>query len=286
MSELPLVNASHASASYFSALKIPVIAGRAFTEADRLGTLPVAVVNRALATRLLGAGPTGTQALGKRVSLDGSTWLTVVGVVGDVHYEGLASPVVPAIYSAFAQAPEPGENLFVRVAGDPLAVVPAVRRAMVAVDPEIAPSHITALDGVISDSLEDRRFNTVLLGVFAAVAFALAAVGIYGVVAYGVTQRRREMGVRIALGARGADVVRMVVARSLRPVLFGVLVGLTAAVAAARVLQHLLYGTSVHEPAVYVLVVGALVGVAALAAWAPGRRAASADPMEALRGDG
>jgi putative ABC transport system permease protein len=280
------VNASHANPSYFSALRIPVIAGRAFTSADRLGSVAVAVVNRALATRLLGAGANGTEALGRRVSFDGTNWMTVVGVVGDVHYQGLATPVVPAIYTAVAQTPEPGEHLIVRVAGDPMAVVPSIRRVLAGVDPEIAPSRIALLEGVISESLDERRFNAVVLGIFAAVAFVLAAVGIYGVVAYGVTQRRREMGVRIALGARGADVVRMVVGHSLRPVGVGVVAGLVAAVAGARVLEHLLYGTSVHEPVVYVLVAGALVVVAALAAWAPGRRAASADPMEALRAEG
>jgi len=283
--EVPLVNASHANAGYFSALKIAVLAGRGFTTADRMGSLPVAVVNRALATRLLGATSTGKEAVGKRVSLDGDTWLTVVGVVGDVHYGGLATPVVPAIYTAYAQGPEPGENLVIRVVGDPVAIVPSVRRVLAGVDPEIAPSHIAALDVAIADSLADRRFNTLLLGMFAAVAFVLAAVGIYGVVAYGVTQRRREMGVRIALGARGTDVVRMVVGRSLRPVMVGVVVGLATAVAGARVLQHLLYGTSVHEPAVYAAVAIALVTVAALSAWAPGRRAASADPVDALRAD-
>ena len=137
----------------------------------------------------------------------------------------------------------------------------------------------------MTNSLAGERFNSVLLGTFAGIAFVLAAVGIYGVVAYGVTQRQREMGVRIALGAKGADVVVMIVERSLRPVLAGVVLGLLVAGASARVLQRMLYSTSVHELDVYVLVAVGLTGVAAAAAWLPGRRAARADPMAVLRGE-
>ena len=283
--DLPLVNAVHAGANYFGALRVPIVAGRAFTSADRLGAAPVAVVNRSLAMKLLGAGKTGNEALGRRVSLNGTTWRTVVGVVGDVHYEGLATAVMPAVYTPVAQDPEPGQNLIIRTAGDPMAIVPSVRRTLAGVDPEIAPSYIASLDATMAESLTAERFTTLLLGAFAAVAFVLAAVGVYGVVAYGVAQRRREMGVRIALGARGADVVRMVVARSLRPVLVGIAIGLAVAIGSARVLQGMLYGTSVHEPAVYAIVSIGLIAVAALAAWMPGRRAAAADPMVVLRGD-
>ena len=284
--DLPLVNAAHAGANYFAALRIPVLGGRGFTTADGLTSPPVAIVNRMLARKLLGAGPNGTEALGKRVSLNGTTWRTVVGVVEDVHYEGLATAVMPAIYVPVAQDPEPGQNLFVRVAGsDPLAVVPAVRRAIAGIDPEVAPSYVASLEGAIGESLASERFSAVLLGTFAAVAFLLAAVGIYGVVAYGVAQRRREMGVRVALGARGTDVVRMVVVGSLRPVIVGVGVGLAVSVASARVLERMMYATSVHEADVYVLVAVGLVAVAAVAAWVPGRRAAGADPMVVLRGE-
>jgi len=285
IADLPLVNAAHAGANYFGSLRVRVLGGRGFTPADRLGSAPVAVVNRTLAAKLLGASARGTEALGKRVSLNGTTWRTVVGVVDDVHYEGLATAVVPAIYVPVAQDPEPGQNLIVRVAGDPMAAVPAVRRAIAGIDPEVAPSYVMSLEGTIAESLVGERFNAALLGTFAAVAFVLAAVGIYGVVAYGVTQRRREMGVRVALGARGSDVVRMVVAGSLRPVLVGVAIGLAAAVASARVLERMMYGTSVHEVDVYVVVTVGLVAVAAAAAWLPGRRAAGADPMVVLRGE-
>jgi putative ABC transport system permease protein len=280
--ELPLVNAIRVGGSYFAALRIPVLAGRAFTSVDRFGAPAVGVVNRTLAVKLLGSS---AEALGRRVSYDGSNWVTIVGVVDDVHYEGLATPVMPAVYTPLAQSPEPGYNLIVRAAGDPMTIVPATRRVIAAVDPEVAPSFISSLEHAITDSLAGDRFNSVLLGTVAAIAFVLAAVGIYGVVAYGVTQRRREMGVRVALGAQGGDVVRMVVARSLRPVFVGVVLGLFVASLSVRVLQRMLYGTSVHEIDVYLLVTIGLIGVAALAAWLPGRRAAAADPMTVLRGE-
>jgi putative ABC transport system permease protein len=283
--ELPLVNAIRVGGSYFGALRIRALSGRTFTSADRLGAPVVGVVNRALATKLLGAGATGAAALGRRVSSDGSNWVTIVGVVDDVHYEGLAAPVMPALYIPLAQWPEAGYNLVVRATGDPMTLVPAIRRVIAGVDPEIAPSFISSLENAITNSLASERFNSVLLGAFAAIAFVLAAVGIYGVVAYGVTQRQREMGVRIALGAQGGDVVRMVVARSLTPVLAGVVLGLLVAAASARVLQRMLYSTNVHELDVYALVTVGLIGVAAAAAWLPGRRAAGADPMAVLRGE-
>jgi putative ABC transport system permease protein len=283
--ELPLVHSVRVGGSYFGTLRVGVLAGRAFTSADRFGAPGVAVVNRTLTTKLLGATGSAATALGRRVSYDGTNWVTIVGVVDDVHYDGLATPVMPAVYTPLAQWPEAGYNLMVRTAGNPMAVVPAIRRVIAGVDPDVAPSFISSLERTITDSLAGERFNSALLGTFAGIAFLLAAVGIYGVVAYGVAQRHREMGVRIALGAQGADVVKMVVARSLRPVLAGVVVGLLLASASSRVLQRMLYSTSVHELDVYVIGAVGLIAVAAVAAWAPARRAAGADPMAVLRGE-
>jgi ABC-type antimicrobial peptide transport system permease subunit len=164
-------------------------------------------------------------------------------------------------------------------------VVPSVRQAVLALDPELPLARVATLDDAVTASTASARFNSSLLSAFAALAFALAAVGIYGVVAYGVARRRQEMGVRIALGAQAGNVVRMVVGGALRPVLVGVVVGLLAAAAAARVLERLLYGTSAHDPVTYAAVAALLVAVAALAAYAPGRHAATADPLLALRGE-
>jgi putative ABC transport system permease protein len=260
-----------------------VLAGRAFTGADRPGAPPVVVVSRTFARRHLTSDPAG--AVGRRLSFGSEEWRTIVGVADDVRYNGLAAPVDPVVYFPFAQDPFLGMEMFVRTAGDPLRVVPAIRRAVLDVDAELPISRVTALEAGIADSIAGDRFNTTVLTIFAALAFSLAAVGIYGVVAYGVTQRRHEMGVRIALGAQRRDVLRLVVGRALRPVWLGVFVGLGAAVIATRAAERLLYGTSPSDPATYATVASLLVAVAVLAAYAPGRRAAAADPVAALRAE-
>jgi len=208
-----------------------------------------------------------------------------VGVVGDVRYGGLAGAIAPAVYYPFAQDPFPGMYMFVRAAGDPLAALPAVRRAVLDTDPELPVARVQSLEALMGSSIAARRFTTVLLGTFAAVAFALAAVGVYGVVAYGAAQRTREIGLRVALGARPSDVTRLVVWQGLRPSLVGVVLGLAGSVALSRALRGLLYGTSPRDPATYAGVAAALVAVASLAAYVPGRRAAAADPAAALRSD-
>ncbi|MFN2566143.1 MAG: ADOP family duplicated permease [Gemmatimonadaceae bacterium] len=285
IAEMPNAFQLAADGGYFAALRIPVLAGRAFTSADRAGSLPVVVVNRTFARRHLGAAADGAAAVGRRVAFGDTVWHRVVGVVADVHYNGLAAPVDPTVYYPFAQWPAPGMEMFLRTTGDPLRLVPAIRRAVLEVDSELPISRVAALEADVAKSIAGERFNTAILGLFAAIAFALAAIGIYGVVAYGVTQRRHEMGVRIALGAQRRDVVRLVVGRALRPVAGGVIVGLGAAIATTRVVRGLLYGTSPHDPATYAAVAALLTGVAALAAYAPSRRAAAADPVAALRAE-
>jgi putative ABC transport system permease protein len=279
--ELPNAFQIRAGANYFGTLRIPVLAGRAFTPADRARAPLVVVVNRTFARRHLATDAAG--AVGRRVSFGGDEWRTIVGVVDDVRYSGLAAAVDPAVYYPFAQDPFLGMEVFVRTARDPLHVVPAIRRAVLDVDAELPISRVATLEAGLAKSIAGDRFNATLLTLFAAIAFALAAIGIYGVVSYGVTQRRHEMGVRVALGAQRRDVIRLVVGRALRPVVAGVAIGLAAAVAATRVAQGLLYGTSPHDPATYAAMAALLLGVGALAAYAPSRRAATADPVSALR---
>ena len=292
MAALPNTDQIRVGANYFGALRIPVLAGRAFTGADRDGSLPVAVVSEALARRHLAAGAASADpraalaaAVGRRVSFDGENWLTVVGVVGDVRYDGIAGEVQPALYLPFAQDPFPGMYMFVRAAGDPLAVVPAVQRAVLAVDPELPLARVTTLAKLVSDSVARPRFNAVLLAVFAGLAFALAAVGVYGVVSYAVAQRTREVGIRLALGAHPGDVLRLTLWRGLRPVLAGVGLGVAGAAAASRLLAHLLYDTSPHDPGTYLALAALLTVVAAVACFLPARRATLVDPMSALRSD-
>jgi putative ABC transport system permease protein len=281
--ELPNPFQIRVGANYFGALRIPVLAGRGFSARDRAGSPLVVVVSRAFARRHLSLEPAG--AIGRRVSFAGDDWRTVVGVVDDVRYDGLAAPIEPVVYYPFAQDPFLGMEMFVRTTGDPLRVVSAVRRGVLDVDPELPISRVSAVDADLAKSIAGDRFNTAMLALFAGIAFLLAVVGIYGVVAYGVTQRRHEMGVRIALGAQRRDVIQLVVARALRPVTAGVAIGLAAAVMATRVAQGLLYETSPHDPVTYAAVALLLLVVGALAAYAPSRRAARADPVPALRAE-
>jgi putative ABC transport system permease protein len=282
--EMPNAFQLRAGANYFAALRIPVLAGRAFTGADRAGAPLVVVVDETFVRRFLGAQAPAT-AVGRRVSFGGDEWRAIVGVVADVRYNGLATPVEPTLYYPFAQDPFLGMEMFVRAAGDPMRLIPSIRAAVLELDPELPLTRVTAVSADVAKSIAGQRFNTALLALFAAIAFTLAAIGIYGVVAYGVTQRRHEMGVRIALGAQRRDVVRLVIVRALRPVAVGIVFGLVAAVAATRVVQGLLYGTSPHDPATYAATAALLVAIAAIAAYAPSRRAARADPVSALRAE-
>jgi predicted permease len=280
----PVVEQTRVGGSYFAALGIPVRAGRAFTPADRADAPPVAVVNETFARRVLGLTDPA-RAVGRRLTMDDARWLTVVGVVGDVHYAGLAAPVEPAIFYHFAQDPAPGTNLFVRTEGDPTRLVPSLRRALVEIDPDLPLSQPRALETAVLDSIAAPRFQTTLLALFGAVALALAIVGVYGVVAFGVTQRQREMGVRLALGAARPDLLRLVVAQAMRPVWAGLALGLAGAAAGATLLGRFVYATSVREPTTYAAVAGALAAVAAAAAYLPARRAAASDPVSVLRAD-
>ncbi len=283
--ELPVANQIRVGGNYFAAVNIPVLAGRAFTERDRPDAPPVAIVNETLARRYLLGGAGGAGAIERRVLFDGERWLTVVGVVADVHYAGAAEPVEPAVYVPFAQDPFVGMYMFLRTTGEPLAVLPSVRSAVLALDPELPLSFVRTLEAYVGDSITQARFNMAVVTLFAALAFGLAAIGIYGVVAYGVARGRHEMGVRMALGAQRNDLLRLVVGRALRPAVVGVVVGLGAAVFATRALDRLLFGTSPRDPMTYGAVAVALLAVAAFAAYLPGRRGAAADPLTALRSE-
>ncbi|MDQ3950800.1 MAG: ABC transporter permease, partial [Gemmatimonadota bacterium] len=283
--ELPNAYQLRAGADYFGTLRIPVLAGRAFTAADRTGPTQTVIVSRTFARGHLGAGPDGAGAVGRRIAFGSDDWWTVVGVVGDVPYSGLAAPIDPVVYYPFERYPFVGMELFVRTDGDPASVVTSVRRAVLEIDRELPITRVATLDEALAESIAGERFNMLTLGLFAALAFVLAAVGIYGVVAYGVVQRRHEIGVRIALGAQRRDVIGLVVGRALRPVGVGVVIGLAAAGAETRVAQGMLYGVSPGDPATYATVAALLVAVAAAAAYTPGRRAARADPVEALRAE-
>jgi putative ABC transport system permease protein len=274
------------SPDFFQALGVPVVRGRAFTAEDRIDSEPVAVVNRAFVEREL----KGQDPLGKRLTFEDAAdptarWLTIVGVAGDVRHRALSQDPAAEVYWAQLQSPQRGSTVVVQTAGDPASLAPAVRAAVGEIDADLPVNRVRTLDEVVAESLASSRFNAVLFALFAGLALALAAVGVYGVVSYAVAQRTHEIGVRMALGAGRREVVGMILRQGMGTVLWGVAVGLVGAYFAARLLAGLVYGVSPHDLPTFVAVALALAGVALLANVVPARRATRVDPLLALRRD-
>jgi putative ABC transport system permease protein len=276
------------SAGYFSAMQTRLVAGREFTERDRLTSPRVAVVNEALARKYW----PDEQALGKRVAFNQTSnrWYEIVGVVGDVRYRALDVTEKPQLYVPILQpffddARMPGMDVVIRTASDALALVPAVRHEILAIDPDQPIAEVRTMEQRISESLSSRRFNMLLLGSFAALALVLAGIGIYGLVAYSVTQRTHEIGVRVALGAQNRDVLTLLVGEGMTLALLGVGVGLAAALALTRVMSGLLFGVSPTDPATFGTITVVLARVALAASYVPARRAARVNPVTALRNE-
>ncbi len=210
-------------------------------------------------------------------------WQTVIGVVSDVRQGGLAKDVVPEVYSPELDDAGDALSFVIRVTGEPTGLISAVRGVVAEVEPNQALHNVMTMEQRLANITTSRRLNTVLLGSFAAVALLLAVVGIYGVMSYAVTQRRREIGVRMALGAQKSDVLGLVIGGGLRLALAGVVIGLIGALALTRYLSSLLYSVKATDPLTFFAVSLVLASVAFLACWLPARRAANVDPMEALR---
>jgi putative ABC transport system permease protein len=271
---------------YFRTMGIPLRQGRVFTDADTATTARVAVVNDAFAREHF----PGRSALGEHLYIS-EVLCEIVGVVGDVK-SYLDQPAPPTMFVPAAQAGFATSGLFegwfprsvvVRASVDPLSLSRAVRDAVVAVDPMVPTGQMRTLEQVLSRSLALRNFMRVLLTVFASLALLLASVGIYGVISYTVSQRTREIGVRMALGARPADVLRLVLAEGLKLILVGAALGLASAFALTKLLGGLLYGVSATDPLIFSLVTVMLVGVALAACYVPAHRAMRVDPIVALR---
>jgi putative ABC transport system permease protein len=270
------------SPEYFRTLGIPLLKGRYLTEQDDENAPLVAVISEAMARRYFA----GEDPIGMRLKTGGCTecdWTTIVGVVGNVKNEGLSAEDDPAMYCPFTQEPSNMMTLVLRTEGDPASFVAAVRREVNSIDPDLALADIRTMDQLMSKSLGQSRYRGVLLGIFAMVALTLAAVGIYGVIAYAVSQRTREIGIRIALGARKLDIFRMVVGHGMILSLIGVAIGVAASLTLTRYLSSLLYGVSSTDPTTFTSVVLLLITVALLACSIPARRATRVDPMNALR---
>jgi predicted permease len=279
----PVAEIRAASAGYFDALRIPILEGRNFGERDAAGTPLVMLVNRALVKRYF----PGEDPIGQRLELD-TLAFTVVGVVGDTRGASLDQLPMPEFYIPYRQLESslpPEITYTVRTEVPPASVMPAIREAVRAVDPTQPIFRVETMDEVVSRSLSSHRLYLWLLGTFAVIALALATAGIYGVTSYLVTQRTREMGIRLALGAPPSALKVMIVRQEALVAITGTIVGLIGAFAVTRLLASFLYGVSATDPLTYILVALALIVIAMLASYVPARRATRVDPTTALRAE-
>jgi predicted permease len=285
-SEEPSAEVRVVTPGFFDALGLPVIRGRAVTDADRPGSQKVAVVNRAFADRFF----PGEDAVGQAVALHWGddakdAMREIVGVVGNVHSAALADEPEPTVYAPAIQAPHHGMTLVVRSSGPLSSLTTPLRAVVRELDREIPVYSVQTMEERVADSVGRERFFALLLSIFAGVALVLSAVGLYGVIAYAVSQRTHELGVRVALGATADGISRMVIREGLTLTAIGVVIGGVAAVATGRFLEALLFGVQTRDPLTLVSVVAVLAFVAVLASWLPARRAARVDPLVAMRGD-
>jgi putative ABC transport system permease protein len=278
--KIPMAFVANVSPDYFRTMGIPLVQGRYFGEGDRDGSPSVAIVNESFARRYF----PNQICLGRRVEswVHKNDWLSIVGVVGDVRGWVEREPN-PEIYLPYLQAPEPYMTLLAHTAGNPMLWAGAVRRQVAIVDKDQPPHDVATLDELRAGSLASRRVNVLLLGAFAVLGLVLASVGIYGVVSYSVSQRTHEIGVRMALGAGRAAVLKLVLGQGLLLAFMGIAIGLAASLGMTRLLQTMLFGIKPTDPATFFAVGLLLSGVALLASYLPARRAIQVDPIAALR---
>ncbi|HLY62685.1 MAG TPA: ABC transporter permease [Terriglobia bacterium] len=268
-----------ASSDYFKTLGIPVYEGRSFAETDDDKALPVAIVNLSLARHQW----KDDDPVGKRITFDkGEHWITIAGVVGDVKEFGLDKDAGDELYLPMAQTPALG-SLLVRTAGDPVNLANTIRRAIQDLDPETAVTNVETLEQARSDSLTARKLTANFLGLFAALALVIAVAGIGGILALSVSQRVHEIGIRVALGARPWNVLRMIIGQGMMLVAFGLGLGLAGAFGLTRLLKTFLFEVTPTDPVTFGAVALVLAGAAFVACYVPARRAARIDPISALR---
>ena len=272
-----------ATPGYFSAMGLPLLEGRTFNEFDTAKSPPVTVVNRTLARTYLHGGA----AVGRRLRFgkpaDTDPWVTIVGVVADSRQDGLDMPVQPEAWTPLRQQTNGGISFVVRSNNPPAALIAAARRAIHGVDKDLVPTNVKPLDDLVREASGDQRFRGTLLAAFAGMAMFLAALGVYGVLAYSVARRTKEIGVRITLGARAPRIVAMVLRDGLRPVAAGIVFGLAGAWLCSGMIRSMLFGVQLADPATYVLTVIVLVTAAIGACAIPAVRAIHVDPAVSLR---
>jgi putative ABC transport system permease protein len=275
-------------ASYFSTLQIPLLEGRGFTDADRAGSLPVAIIDQnAARSYFAGENPIGRKVM---FTFEGTpqrrVWREIVGVVESVkHNNPLQNETKGEVFLPFEQQPMtmPYAIVVLRTEGDPMALAESARKAVLSVDPMQPIQEVRTMDEVVSRFVSQPRFNMVLLAIFAGLALLLSTIGIYGVMAYSVTQRTQEFGLRMALGASRSHVLRSVLVQALRIAAIGLVLGTISALAATRALNSLVFGVKTTDPETFMAITALLAFTALLASYIPARRATQVDPMEALR---
>lgn len=269
------------SPDYFATLKVPIRKGRVFTDADRQGTQQVAVIDEILARQYW----PDEEPVGKHIRRGSvAPWATIVGVVAHVKHSDLAGEDIKGkYYFPLDQVPPPMATFLVRASGDPARLSAGIRDAVRSVDSTQPVAEVSLLPDMVSSSLAPRRFVVTVLGVFAVLALLMAAIGLYGVISYAVTQRTQELGVRMALGAQRGEILRLVLGQGMRLVSIGAAIGLVVSLLASRLLRNQLFHVSSFDPVTFVLMAAVLIAAALLASYIPARRATRVDPMVALR---
>jgi predicted permease len=287
VAEAPGAKPQIVTPGFFAIMGVPIARGRAFSEQDRLGAPGVAIVSDGLAKRLW----PGVDPIGHTLRMFGgnSPWVTIVGVASDVSWRGFQGKIPETMYFPFAQSATSAYvmprsmTILTKTVGAPEAITSSVRAAVRAIDASAAISQVATMEAVLGDSIASRRFTTVLLAAFAALALALAGIGIYGVISYGVSQRTYEIGVRMAMGASSMSILRMVLREGADMAIVGLVIGIVGALAVDRLLQSMLVGVTGSDVVTLGLVSASLAIVAACACAIPARRATRVSPTEALR---
>jgi putative ABC transport system permease protein len=280
-----LVDSRFATDNYFETIGTPLLAGRFFTQADQAPRAPgVVIVNEAFAKAYF----RDRSAIGGHMCLcyftsGAPSWSTVVGVVADTRFSNLENTPPSQVYTPFWRQDSDQAYIAIRSSTSPTQMIPAIRRAVASLDPTLAVADIATMDQRVSEAGALRRFQTSLFGIFAAVALFLAAIGLFGVMAYSVKQRTSEIGIRLALGAQPSNVLKLIVTQGMTLTILGICIGVAGAFALTRLLSTLLFGIAPTDPATFIVVSAVLLSASLLACYVPARRAMRVDPMVALR---